>query len=330
MTIENVCRLDQETVKRMYFTMYEIRAFEENINKFYQKGISYGGLHLAIGEEAVAVGSMFPLKKEDKIVTYHRGHGHTIAKGADVKRMLAELRAKATGYCKGRGGSVHLLDMECGQMGCQGIVGAQSTVATGVALADRIKGEPGITVCLFGDGAAEQGQVHEGMNLAGVLKLPILFICVNNGYAVSTPAGYSCSAENIADRAVGYGMKGYQVDGNDVFAVYDTISKVAEDIRNGSGPAFVELVTYRIHGHWAGDPAYYRTKEEVESWKMTKDPINLLKNYILSENIASEDELEALRKKADALIQEANEFVEASPEPSWDEMVSDIYYKGEE
>lgn len=329
MLIENVCNVDDNMVKKMYYTMYEIRAFEENINKFYQKGISYGGLHLATGEEAVAVGSMFPLKKEDKIVTYHRGHGHNIAKGADVKKMLAELRAKATGYCKGRGGSVHLLDMECGQMGCQGIVGAQSTVATGVALANRIKEEPGITVCLFGDGAAEQGQVHEGMNLAGVLKLPILFVCVNNGYAVSTPVDYSCAAEHISDRAAGYGMKGYRVDGNNVFKVYNTIEKVVEGIRSGSGPAFVELETYRVDGHWAGDPAYYRTKEELEDWRLNRDPIDALKAYIISNDIATEDELTELRERADALIQEANEFVETSPEPSWDEMVSDIYYKGE-
>lgn len=324
-----VKKFGKETLEKMYFTMEEIRLFEENIGRYYQKGISYGGLHLSIGEEACAVGAMFPLRKEDKIVTYHRGHGHSIAKGADIKRMQAELRAKATGYCKGRGGSVHLMDMTCGQMGSQGIVGAQASVAVGVALAGRMKKEDYVTVCLFGDGAAEQGQVHEGMNLAGVLKLPIVYICINNSYAVSTPSSYSCSAKTLACRGEAYGMESHRIDGNDVFAVYDAVEDAVNKVRAGSGPIFIELVTYRWHGHWAGDPAYYRSKDELQWWKEHKDPIAMLRNYLLENNVSTEAELDAYKQKAVDAVKEANDFADASPDADYDEMFADLYYTPE-
>lgn len=319
-------KLGKETLEKMYFTMEEIRLFEENIGRYYQKGISYGGLHLSIGEEACAVGAMFPLRQEDKIVTYHRGHGHSIAKGADIDRMQAELLSKSTGYCKGRGGSVHLMDMSCGQMGSQGIVGAQASVAVGVALAGRLKGEDYVTVCLFGDGAANQGQVHEGMNLAGVLKLPIVYICINNAYAVSTPSAYSCAGDTIVSRAAGYGMEGVRVDGNDVFQVYDAVERAVEKVKGGSGPIFIELMTYRWHGHWAGDPAYYRAKDELKWWRENRDPIAMLRAYLLEQKVSTEVELDELRAKAQQAVQHANDFAESSPEPSYDEMFADLYY----
>lgn len=324
-------KFGKETLEKMYYTMVEIREFEENIHRNYKKGLSYGGLHVGVGEEACAVGSVFPLRQDDKIVTYHRGHGHSIAKGADVKRMVAELMSKSTGLCKGRGGSVHLLDMSCGQMGSQGIVGAQGTVAPGVALAGRLKGEDYVTLCLFGDGAANEGQMHEGMNLAGILKLPVVFICVNNAYAVSTPSEYSIAGGSVAARAQGYGMQGFTVDGNNVFEVYDAIENAVSMARGGSGPVLVELKTYRWFGHYLGDPCAYRPEGEVNWWKENKDPIRFLKTFLLENGVCNGEELTALDKKATDLIEEANAFAMASPDPSYEEIFTDLYYtKAEE
>ena len=316
----------KEGIGRMYFMMHEIRFFEENILQMYQKNLCYGGMHLSVGEEACAVGSIFPLREEDKIVTYHRGHGHSIAKGASVKRMVAELMARDDGLCRGRGGSIHILDMSCGQLGAQGIVGAQVTVAAGVALSARLRNLSYVTLSLFGDGASNSAQFHEGINLAAIMNLPVVFICLNNGYAVTFSSEKSIKAKSVADRAIGYGIEGVQADGNDVCAVYDVVEHAVEKARNGGGPTLIELITYRWYGHYVGDPCNYRTREEEAHWKEHNDPIKRFKNFILENEIFTEVELQNMERGAQAVIDEANAFALASPPPSIEDMYSDLYY----
>jgi len=316
----------REGIGKMYFMMNEIRFFEENINQMYQSNLCYGGMHLGVGEEACAVGSIFPLHEDDKIVTYHRGHGHSIAKGASVKKMVAELMARDDGLCRGRGGSIHILDMSCGQLGAQGIVGAQCTVAVGAAISARLRKLPHVTLCLFGDGAANSAQFHEGVNMAAIMNLPVVYVCVNNGYAVTFSAEKSIKAKSVADRAIGYGIEGFQVDGNDVFAVYDAVEKAVSKARDGGGPTLIDLTTYRWYGHYVGDPCNYRTREEEAHWKENNDPIKRLRSYILDNNVFSESELLEMEREAQAIIDEANEFAMASPPPKIEDMYSDLFY----
>ena len=316
----------KEGIGRMYFMMNEIRFFEENIFQMYQNNLCYGGMHLGVGEEACAVGCIFPLRKDDKIVTYHRGHGHSIAKGASVKKMVAELMAKDDGLCRGRGGSIHILDMSCGQLGAQGIVGAQCTVAVGAAIAARLKKQTDVFLCLFGDGAANSAQFHEGINMAAIMNLPIVYICLNNGYAVTFPSSKSIKTNSVADRAAGYGIEGFRVDGNDVFAVYDAVENAVDKARDGGGPTLIELKTYRWYGHYVGDPCNYRTREEEAHWKENNDPIKRLRSYILENGVFTESDLLEMEKEAQAIIDEANEFAMASPPPSIEAMYTDLFY----
>ena len=326
MNKKNIEKHGKENIGKMYSMMYLVRAFEENILDMYQKNLCYGGMHLGVGEEACAVGSIFPLHEDDKIVTYHRGHSHSIAKGASVNKMVAELMARDDGLCKGRGGSIHILDMSCGQLGSQGIVGAQCTVAVGAAISGRLRKLPYVTLCLFGDGAANSAQFHEGINMAAIMNLPVVYICINNGYAVTFSAEKSIKAKSVADRAVGYGIEGVQIDGNDVFEVYDAVEAAVEKARNGGGPTLIEMTTYRWYGHYVGDPCNYRTREEEAHWIENNDPIKRLKSFILENDVLTGPEVEALEKEAQDEIDEANEFAQASPPPSVEDMYQDLFY----
>jgi len=325
---DHIKKHGKEGIGKMYFMMNEIRLFEENILQMYQNNLCYGGMHLGVGEEACAVGSIFTLEEDDKIVTYHRGHGHSIAKGASVNKMVAELMAKDDGLCRGRGGSIHILDMSCGQLGAQGIVGAQCTVAVGAAISARLRKLPYVTLCFFGEGASNSAQFHEGINMASTMNLPVVYICLNNKYAVTFPVEKAIKAKSVADRAIGYGIEGYQVDGNDVFAVYDVVEKAVNKARADGGPTLIELITYRWYGHYVGDPCNYRTREEEAYWKENNDPIKRLKSYILENNIFTEDELQKMEQDARDIIEEANKFALASPPPSVDDMYKDLFYVG--
>ena len=251
----------------LYASMYKIRRFEQEAVKLFHNKELPGWLHSYIGEEAVAVGVCASLNRDDYITSTHRGHGHCIAKGADLKRMMAELYGKETGYCKGKGGSMHIADFSIGILGANGIVGGGIPIATGTALASQYLEDGRVTVCFFGDGASNQGGFHESLNLASLWKLPVVYVCENNLYAETTPQADHQPIRDIADRAKSYNMPGVIVDGNDVFAVYEKANKAVERARAGRGPTLIECKTYRYRGHWEGDPEVYRTKEEVKEWK---------------------------------------------------------------
>lgn len=317
---------DKTRLGEMFLTMNIIRCFEENVKYLYQKNLCYGGMHLCVGEEACAVGSCFALRKDDKIVTSHRGHGHCIAKGVSVRRMVAELMAKKEGLCKGRGGSMHILDMSCGVLGAQGIVGAQIPIAVGAALSAKIRGLDYVSAAFFGDGASNIGYFHEGVNMAAALNLPVIFICSNNGYAVSTSYKKFVKSESIASRGEAYGIEGIQADGNNVLEVYDVVKKAADKARSGGGPTLIELITYRWYGHYVGDPCDYRTREEENWWKSNKDPIKNFGDFLVNNKTFSKDELNEMEEKAKAVIDDANAYALQCPDPSIEEMYEDLYY----
>lgn len=322
-------RLDTGTLLEMYERMNMIRQFEENMNVLYQKNLAYGGMHLSVGQEAVAVGTCFNLEREDKVVTHHRGHGHCIAKGSDINKMMAELLARKTGLCKGNGGSMHITDMSVGMLGAQGIVGGCICIATGSGITSKIRKKGNVTVCFFGDGAANTGSFHEGLNMASVMKLPVIFICENNQYGMSNPVGKSCNIENIAERAAGYGIPGEVVDGNDLFKVYDMVKSAVERARKGMGPSLLECKTYRWYGHMVGDPGVYRTKEEVMEWK-ERDPIVKLERYLLENKFATIEYFEDIKQKCRIAVEAANDYAFNSPEPQFEDMFRNIYFEGEQ
>lgn len=310
----------------MYKKMNLIRQFEENMNSLYHKNLAYGGMHLSVGQEAIAVGACSNLNIDDKVVTHHRGHGHCIAKGSDIKKMMAELLARKTGLCKGNGGSMHITDMSVGMLGAQGIVGGCICIATGSGLTSKVQKKDNVTVCFFGDGAANTGSFHEGINMAAAMKLPVIFICENNQYGMSNPVKNSIHAEHIADRAVGYGIPGEVVDGNDVFAVYESVEKAVKRARNGMGPTLIECTTYRWYGHMVGDPGIYRSRGEVEEWR-AKDPILSLEKYLREKKYISQKDAEQIKESCKRQIEEANEYALNSPEPVFEDMFKDIYYE---
>ncbi|MDO8685515.1 MAG: thiamine pyrophosphate-dependent dehydrogenase E1 component subunit alpha [Clostridiales bacterium] len=321
--------LDSETLKEMYKKMCLIRQFEENMNNLYQRDLAYGGMHLSAGEEAIAVGACFNLTREDKIVTSHRGHGHCIAKGADIKKMMAELLARKTGLCKGNGGSMHITDMSIGILGAQGIVGGGICIAVGSGLTSMLQKKDNVTVCFFGDGAANTGSFHEGLNMASVMKLPIIYICENNQYGMSVPFKKSCNIENIASRAVGYGIPGEITDGNNVIEVYDAVKRAYERAKNNEGPTLIECKTYRWYGHMVGDPGIYRPKEEVKEWK-AKDPIVWFEKYLIENRTITHEDADETKQNCRKIIEEANEYALNSPEPTFEDMFKDIYYEASE
>lgn len=308
---------------RMYFTMLCIRRFEEKAEELYMAGKIWGTFHLYIGEEAVATGTCFALRPEDYITSTHRGHGHCIAKGADVRKMMAELMGKATGYCLGLGGSMHIADLEGGNLGATGIVGSAIPIAAGAALACKLQKNNRVVLCFFGDGAANTGAFHEAVNLAAVFRLPVVFLCENNLYAMSFPVKKAFAIPDIAERAKGYGIPGVTVDGMDVLSVYEATKEAVERARKGEGPTLIEARTYRFRGHSKSDKGVYRTKEEVRMW-MERCPIKRFQEHLLGEGVP-EETLKDLEKKAEELIEEAVRFAEESPELTIEEARRLVY-----
>lgn len=317
--------LDKDRLLEMLTQMIKIRRFEESVYYVYSHGLMPGLAHLYIGEEAVAVGACGCLRKDDCITSTHRGHGHLIAKGADIKRMMAEILGKEAGYCRGKGGSMHIADLGLGILGANGIVGAGIPIATGAALGNKLQRNGRVTLCFFGDGATNTGAFHEGLNLAALWRLPIVYICENNLYGMYTPRAKSQVIKDIAVRADAYGMPGVVVDGNDVTEVYEKVSIAVTAAREGKGPTLIECKTYRWGGHHVGDPGTtYRTKEEVEDWKK-KCPIKRLKEIMVEDGMLTEDEYQRIEKEVKKEVNEALEFAKECPFPEPQEALEDLF-----
>jgi pyruvate dehydrogenase E1 component alpha subunit len=304
--------------------MQRIRRFEERAEELYLGGELPGFIHLSIGQEACAAGACLALRRDDYITSTHRGHGHCIAKGASVDRMMAELYAKATGSCKGKGGSMHIADFSVGMLGANGVVGGGANLAVGAAIAARLRGSDQIALCFFGDGAANRGPLHEAMNLAAVWSLPVIFFCENNQYASTTSVKTVMKVEDVAARAAGYGMPGLVVDGNDVVAVYRIVREYAERARSGGGPALIEAKTYRMRGHFVGDPQLYRPAEEVQAQR-ANDPIERHERRLLAEQLLDADGLARIKAEVEDEIAAAVRFGRESPLPEPEAALEDLY-----
>ena len=320
--------LTREKLVEMYRKMLEIRLFEEKVFELYGQNLVPGTIHLYAGEEAVAAGVCSTLRKDDYIISTHRGHGHCIAKGADLNRTMAEILGKETGYCKGKGGSMHIADFSIGMLGATAVVGAGLPIAVGAGLSAKLRKTDQVTVCFFGEGASNQGTFHESLNMASTWKLPVIFVCENNLYAMGTRQSRVMNIENVADRAAAYGIQGVATDGNDVLAVYKATSEAVEKARRGEGPTLIECKTYRHKGHSRVDPAKYRPKEEVQDW-LRRDPIKNLKEYLAREYSLTDDELQSIEKEAAIRIDEAVKFALESPYPKPEEALEDVYSQGE-
>ncbi|MGQ9628576.1 MAG: alpha-ketoacid dehydrogenase subunit alpha/beta [Anaerolineae bacterium] len=327
--------LSKEELLTYLRRMMEIRFFEEKVFDLLGRDIIKGASHLYAGEEAVAVGAISAIREDDYITSTHRGHGHCHAHGDShartpeerqehLNKMMAELCGKATGYCKGRGGSMHIADVAHGNLGATGIVGGNLPVATGAGLSIKLRGTDQVVLCFFGDGAANTGNFHESLNLASAWNLPVIYICENNLYGMSVPFKKASKLENIADRACAYGIPGVVVDGMDVLAVREAVSEAAKRARRGEGPTLIECKTYRWYGHSRSDPRVYRTREEEAAWH-SRDPIVLLKDKLLEAEIATEEEIAEVERKAREAIEKATEFALSSPDPHPDELCKDVY-----
>ena len=317
--------LSRETLLKLYTTMATIRNFEERgIPETGQRAMS-ASVHSSAGQEAVPTGICAHLSDDDYIASTHRGHGHCIAKGVDPKTMMAELFGRATGNNKGKGGSMHIADMSKGMLGTNGVVAASVPLAVGAALTSKLKNLGRVAVAFFGDGGANQGVLHESMNLASVWKLPVIFCCENNGYAESTPVEYALSTANVSDRAAGYNMPGINVDGMDVFAVYDAAEQAVARARAGEGPSLLECRTYRFYGHTVFDnPLSYRTKEEEDRWR-ARDPLKLFREAVIPLGEITLEELDQIDAEAAQLMEDAIKFADESPLPDPLEIYEDVY-----
>ncbi len=304
--------------------MYLIRKFEEGAEDSYMRGLIHGTMHLSIGQEASAVGSCMSLSDEDKITSTHRGHGHCVAKGADLSKMFAEFFGKETGYCKGRGGSMHIADPSKGNLGANGIVGGGLPIAVGAALSAKRLGTGAVTICFFGDGANNEGAFHEALNMAKVWNLPVVFVCENNKYGMSTSIERSTAVKNISERAAAYSMPGVTVDGNDFSAVSEAVDAAVARARDGQGPSLIENLTYRWRGHSKSDRNRYRTKEEIADWQ-SRDPIVAMAKLLIEHKIATPDEVAAIEDDAAQIIKDAIEFAAAAPDPQLDQVTRDVY-----
>ena len=317
---------DPARLTAMLRRMLVIRAFEERVAELYAAGALYGHVHLYVGQEAVAVGTCMALRDDDYVTSTHRGHGHCLAKGAEPPRMMAELFGRRTGYCKGKGGSMHIADFSRGILGANGVVGGGAPAAAGAALGVKLQGRDSVAVCFFGDGAMNQGVLHEAMNLAAIWTLPVLFVCEHNRYAITTPSSYASAGPGLVARAGGYGIPGSRVDGMDVLAVEAAVGAAVERARGGGGPSVLVMETYRFRGHTEGEEAlgwHYRPPDEVAAWK-AKDPIVRLERHLLAQELATPDTLAALRRDVQAEIDAAVTFAKESPEPDPSELWSDV------
>jgi len=304
--------------------MVRIRTFEERVAKEFAAGKILGAVHLYAGEEAVATGACTNLRPDDYITSTHRGHGHLIAKGGKTDRMMAELYGKKTGYNKGKGGSMHLADMEIGILGANAIVGAGIPIAAGAALSAQMRGADQVVIGFLGDGATNTSRFHEGVNLAAIWDLPVVYVIENNMYAETTSLSAACKLTNLSDRAKAYGIPGKTVDGNDVLVVYEAVGEAVARVRKGQGPTLIECKTYRYRGHFEGDPQTYKTKEEVEEW-MKKDPIPRFRKQLIEMGVLTEEDANKIGQEMNEEIEKAVKFAEESPYPAPEEALEDVY-----
>jgi TPP-dependent pyruvate/acetoin dehydrogenase alpha subunit len=323
---EAVQPADVEQLLHSYEQMTKIREFEEKVNELYMKALMPGLAHLYSGQEAVAVGVCETLRQDDYITSTHRGHGHCLAKGASVNRMFAELLGKKAGFCKGKGGSMHIADPDSGNLGANAIVGGSMGIATGAALSAKMRGSDQVAVCFFGDGAVAQGILFEVMNMAALWKLPIIYVCENNNYSEYTPRTETLAGE-IADRAKAFGIYAETVDGQDVLLVQETTQRLVERARRGEGPAFLECITYRYYGHHVGDVnrTYYRSKEEEQEWRENRDPLKLLEEKLIGQNLTDQTILDRIQADVKAEVEAGVQFAIDAPYPQPGEVTEDVY-----
>jgi pyruvate dehydrogenase E1 component alpha subunit len=319
-----LAEIDTETLRLALRRMHLIRKFEEAAEASYMRGLIHGTMHLSIGQEASAVGATLPLAADDYILSTHRGHGHCIAKGADPSRMFAEFFGKESGYCRGRGGSMHIADVEGGNLGANGIVGGGLPIAVGVGMSIKAQKLARVCMVFFGDGATNEGAFHESLNMASIWKLPIVFVCENNKYAMSMDISLAMAVTDVSMRASAYAMPGVTVDGNDLAEVVAASRAAIERARRGGGPSLLECKTYRIRGHSKSDRNLYRSKEEIEAWREA-DPITRLEDELASSGRLVKAELVAIERDAQQRIDDAIEFAKASPDPDPSQLTRDVY-----
>ncbi|MFO1738542.1 thiamine pyrophosphate-dependent dehydrogenase E1 component subunit alpha [Pseudomonas aeruginosa] len=317
--------LSTDQLLHAYRVMRTIRAFEERLHVEFATGEIPGFVHLYAGEEASAAGVMAHLRDDDCIASTHRGHGHCIAKGVDVHGMMAEIYGKKTGVCQGKGGSMHIADLEKGMLGANGIVGAGAPLAAGAALAAKLKGSDAVAVAFFGDGGSNEGAVFEAMNLAAVWNLPCLFVAENNGYAEATAANWSAACDHIADRAAGFGMPGVTVDGFDFFAVHEAAGAAIERARAGEGPSLIEVKLTRYYGHFEGDAQTYRDPDEVKHYRETRDCLKQFRERTCHAGLLSASDLDAIDAEVEARIEDAVQRAKNDPKPEPDDLLRDVY-----
>ncbi|MCR8986205.1 thiamine pyrophosphate-dependent dehydrogenase E1 component subunit alpha [Brevibacillus laterosporus] len=317
--------ITEQKLVELLHQMWVIRFFDEKVDEFFAKGLIHGTTHLCVGQEATAAGAIAVLQPADKITSTHRGHGHCIAKGADVNKMMAELFGRETGYCKGKGGSMHIADVEKGNLGANGIVGGGIPIAVGAALTSQMKKLGYVTISFFGDGASNEGSFHESLNMASIWKLPVIFFCENNQYGMSGPVTEMVNIENIADRSKAYGIPGEVVDGNDLLAVMNAVAEAAERARRGEGPTLIEAKTYRYKGHSKSDAKKYRTREEELDWRKNRDCIKRLQDVLIEKGLLTQEQAKEIEQQAKKEIEEAVMFAEKSPMPALDTLEEDVY-----
>ncbi|MFH1931766.1 MAG: thiamine pyrophosphate-dependent dehydrogenase E1 component subunit alpha [Pseudomonadota bacterium] len=315
-------QISKKRFRELYRKLMTIRCFEEKVDELFRKGKIIGAVHTSVGQEAVAVGVAEALNENDLVIATHRGHGHCLMRGAELKLMMAELFGKATGLCKGKGGSMHIVDVEKGMLGANGIVGAGMPIAAGAGLAIKMQKTGHVCVCFFGDNASNGGPFHESLNVSSLWKLPVVFVCENNLYGISVSVQKSTSVQDIAVRSMGYDIPGMIVDGMDVVAVYEATKKAVERARSGNGPSLLECKTYRFLGHSRGDPSYgpYRTKEELDEWKK-RDP----RLFLIKQGGLTAKEVERIDKEVLEDIEGAVRFAEESPQPDVRTALEDVY-----
>ena len=323
-TIHSLPTMNDETLIKLYRQMWLIRYFEEKVDDFFKQGLIYGTTHLCIGQEATAVGTCAVLEAGDKITSTHRGHGHCIAIGSRVDQMMAELFGRTTGYCKGKGGSMHIADVDGGNLGANGIVGGSIPLAVGSALTAQMKKLDYVTVCFFGDGATNEGSFHEALNMAAIWQLPVVFVCENNQYGMSSAVNDMTNIEKLSGRAQAYGFPGVTIDGNDLIEVIQTADEAVKRARSGGGPTLIEMNTYRWKGHSKSDRGKYRTQEEVEEWKK-KDPIKRYERVLLKHGLLNETKISSIKQDALKEVEDSVDFAKQGPMPTANDVLTDVY-----
>jgi TPP-dependent pyruvate/acetoin dehydrogenase alpha subunit len=317
--------MEKKTAEWIYTTMVKIRRFEQRVEKLLESGEMPGFAHFYIGEEAIAAGVCANLRTTDFITSTHRGHGHLIAKGGTFDKMMAELYGRSTGYNKGKGGSMHIAAPSLGILGANGIVGGGISLSVGSGLASKFKKDGAVTVCFFGDGATNQGSFHESLNLAAMLQVPVVFVCENNQFGVGSRISDVCRQPDLAKRAIAYNMPGEIVDGQDVFAVYETAKKYIDAAREGKGPALLEMKTWRFKAHFSGEPSgLYRTREEEQEW-LAKDPLSIAEKKMLDQGLVDKGLIAKMSAEVEKQLDEAVRFALSSPEPALESALQDIY-----